>query len=256
MYTVPGSPWRARSDCCLHNKWGDRLGVSGLESILFTPCSSWTGPGGWWLYISVRYIRQQTALFLVTRPVTLNLANSIKCVGNSCSYFSYTRSLAIMCSWSFSIILITQQRPPWESVKWLLHNLQYAYLDFFVLAVMCDDKCQVDLNFPVPERQWLLSAPLKLPLLETSLIFSGGGSWQGRPVLLQLDSCSLFDELDTLTLSLVLSLSLACSNCEIRFSRHNWHSHCGTVKDTGRVTTRLGYKLNMCKILPYLVNLF
>ena len=42
---------------------------------------------------SVRYIRQQLALFLVTRPVTLNLVNSIKCMGDSRSYLSYTRSL-------------------------------------------------------------------------------------------------------------------------------------------------------------------
>ena len=67
--------------------------MSGLESILFAPRSSWTGPGDSWIYVSVRYIRQQPALFLVTRPVTLNLANSIKCVGDSHSYLSYARSL-------------------------------------------------------------------------------------------------------------------------------------------------------------------
>ena len=33
------------------------------------------------------------ALFLVTRPVTLNLVNSIKCVGDSRSYLSFTLSL-------------------------------------------------------------------------------------------------------------------------------------------------------------------
>ena len=34
-------------------------------------------------YTQVYGIRQQPTLFLVTRPVTLNLANSIKCVGDS-----------------------------------------------------------------------------------------------------------------------------------------------------------------------------
>ena len=52
-----------------------------VSQAAVTPRSSWTGPVGWWLYVSIRY-RQQPALFLVTRPVTLNLANSIKCVGD------------------------------------------------------------------------------------------------------------------------------------------------------------------------------
>ena len=67
--------------------------MSGLENILFAPRLSWTGQGDSWLYVSVQYIRQQTALFLVTHPVTLNLANSIKCVGDSRSYLSYASSL-------------------------------------------------------------------------------------------------------------------------------------------------------------------
>ena len=40
------SPRWARSDCCQPNRREDRLGVSGLESILFTLRSLWTGPGG------------------------------------------------------------------------------------------------------------------------------------------------------------------------------------------------------------------
>ena len=38
-------------------------------------------------------------LILVTRPSCVNLMNSIKGVGNSCSYLSYRRS--IMCSWHY-----------------------------------------------------------------------------------------------------------------------------------------------------------
>ena len=96
-YVQPPATWTsprlARSDCCLANMWGDCLGVSGLESILFAPRSSWTGPGDSWIYVSVCYIRQQPALFSVTHPVTLNFANSIKCVGDSRSYPSYACSL-------------------------------------------------------------------------------------------------------------------------------------------------------------------
>ena len=39
---------------------------------------------------------QRPALFLVTRPVTLNLVNSIKCVGDSRSYLSY--ALSLLCA--------------------------------------------------------------------------------------------------------------------------------------------------------------
>ena len=78
------------SICCLANRRGDPLGVSGLESILVVLHSLWTGPSG---CTQAYGIHQQMALFLVTHTVSLNLANSIKCVGDSCSYPSYACSL-------------------------------------------------------------------------------------------------------------------------------------------------------------------
>ena len=47
-------------------------------------------------YMQAYGIHQQMALFLVTRPVTLNLVNSIKCVGDSRSYLSY--ALSLLCA--------------------------------------------------------------------------------------------------------------------------------------------------------------
>ena len=44
-------------------------------------------------YTQVYGVYANNRVILVTRPVTLNLTNSIKCVGDSCSYLSYARSL-------------------------------------------------------------------------------------------------------------------------------------------------------------------
>ena len=42
----------------------------------FTPCSSWTGSGGYTQMYGI-HVCQQMPLFLVTRPVSLNFANVI-----------------------------------------------------------------------------------------------------------------------------------------------------------------------------------
>ena len=78
------------SICCLVNRRGDPLGVSRLESILIAPRLSWTGSGG---YTRKHMVYANKPLFLVTYQASLNLANSIKCVGYSYSYLSYVRSL-------------------------------------------------------------------------------------------------------------------------------------------------------------------
>ena len=75
----------------LANRQGDPLEVSGLESILVAQRSSWTGSSG---YTQAYGIRQQTAsIFSNMSSITVNLVNSIKCVGDSCSYLSYACSL-------------------------------------------------------------------------------------------------------------------------------------------------------------------